>query len=75
MRRETHDDDDIPRLPRGRHGFKLPMRELMTLLTLVVALVAVIGLGKGCASGVQNLFEAFEPPPDTGQSSRPALPK
>ena len=61
-------DEPVPRIGRGRHPVHLPAREIMSILTLVVALIAVLALRRGCSQGVANLFRAMEPPAgDAGQ--------
>ena len=69
---KDEDPEPIPRLPRGRLGFKLPGGQLMAIFTLLVTLFAVLALRQGCADGVANFFRAFDPPPDAaapGQSA------
>jgi hypothetical protein len=45
---------------------KINSREVIAIFTLLIALVAVLGLRQGCAQGVSNLFKAFETPLDAG---------
>ncbi|MFH0900340.1 MAG: hypothetical protein V2A73_06905 [Pseudomonadota bacterium] len=63
------DEEPTPRLPRN-YRFKLPTRELMAIMMLIVALIAVVGLRKGCASGVAAVFESFTPPLDAAARTR-----
>lgn len=64
-------DEDVPKLGRGRTRLRLPMQQIVTIVMLIVALVAVLTLRRGCAQGVGNLFKAFEPPPDAAVRAVP----
>ncbi len=70
---EPAEDEEIPRLPRGR-GFKIPTQQLMSLLMLIVALIALLALRGSCSQGVANFFETFAPPPDGGARVVPPPP-
>lgn len=63
--------EGVPRLPRGKGRIRISQRELMTLFMMIVALFAVLAMQRSCATGVGNLFRAFEPPPD----ARPSFPR
>ena len=52
-------DDDVPRLPRGR-GLKLSTAQLVQIVMVAVALVAVIVLAKPCARSVSRFVTSFE---------------
>ena len=58
-RRRIH--DDVPRLPRGR-GIKLSTAQLVQVVMVAVALVAVIVLAKPCARSVSRFVTSFDPP-------------
>ena len=56
---------------RQRAWWKPPVVKVMALAMLIVALVAVLILRKGCAEGVGGLFKAYEAAPDGGGSPAP----
>ena len=75
--RDDKDDEDIPRLPRGR-GFKLPMAQVMSILMLITCLIAVLALREGCAKGVANFFNNFDQAPparDAATGNTPPAPR
>jgi hypothetical protein len=73
MSGDKHDSDDeeVPKLARGKGRIRIPQRELMTIMLMLVALFAVVALQKSCATGVGNLFRALEPTPDARPMIRP----
>ena len=54
-----HDDEPVPKLPRGR-GFKFNAPELFRIAITVCFLVAVIVLTRPCASAVSTFVMGFE---------------
>lgn len=54
------DDEPVPRIGRGRMRARLPQQQIITILALLIGLFAVLGLRKGCANGVANMFRAFD---------------
>lgn len=72
----------MPRLPRGR-GFKISTAQLIQIVMVAVALVAVIVLAKPCARSVSNFVNRFDvdagarfvpTPPDGGTAAAPPPP-
>ena len=60
-RRRRHlADDDVPRLPRGR-GITLSTAQLVRIVMVAVALVALIALQKPCANSVSRFVTNFAP--------------
>lgn len=51
-------DDDVPRLPRGR-GFRFSTNEIVRILVVATALVALIVLQKPCARSVSKFVTSF----------------
>jgi len=58
-RRHRQLDDEVPRLPRGR-GMRLSTAQLIQIVMVAVALVAVIVLQKPCARSVSRFVNSFE---------------
>lgn len=56
------DDDDVPRLPRGR-GIHVRGRQLVRIGMLAALLVAIAVFGRPCADGVSDFIVSFSPPP------------
>jgi hypothetical protein len=57
-------------MPRKRRGFLFyfPPRQVIAISSLIIALIAILGLRQSCSQGVGNLFKAMEaadagPPP------------
>jgi hypothetical protein len=44
---------------------QVPVAQIIKILMMITALVAVVGLRGPCAEGVRNMFNAFAPPPGT----------
>ena len=59
-RRKLDEDDDVPRLPRGR-GLSLSFGQILRIATVAVALVALIVLQKPCAKSVSKFVTQFGP--------------
>ena len=53
------DDDEVPKLPRGR-GLKLSTSEIFRILLTGGMLVAIIVLAKPCGSAVSNFVMRFD---------------
>lgn len=53
-------DDDVPRLPRGR-GLALSFSQIVRIVTVAVALVALIVLQRPCAKSVSKFVTDFGP--------------
>lgn len=70
MSRRRRFDDDVPRLPRGR-GMKFTTAQLVQIVMVAVALVAVIVLQKPCARSVSRFVTSFDQP-DGGVPRRDA---
>ena len=51
-------DDDVPRLPRGR-GFRFSTNEIVRILVVATALVALLVLQKPCARSVSKFVNSF----------------
>lgn len=54
-------DDDVPRLPRGK-GLALSTAEIIRIVMVAVALVAVLVLQKPCARSMGRFITSFNPP-------------
>jgi hypothetical protein len=59
MPRRRRLDDDVPRLPRGR-GMKLSTAQLVQIVMVAAALVAVIVLARPCSESVSRLVTSFD---------------
>ena len=59
-RRKLDEDDDVPRLPRGR-GLSLSFGQILRIATVAVALLALIVLQKPCAKSVSKFVTQFGP--------------
>ena len=57
-RRRLH--DDVPRIPRGR-GLRLTTAQVVQVVMVATALVAVILLQKPCARSVSRFVNSFDP--------------
>jgi len=57
------DDDDVPRLPRGR-GIRMRSGDAVRIGLFGTLLVMLLALGRPCASGVAGFVDSFSPPPD-----------
>jgi hypothetical protein len=55
------DDDEVPRLPRGK-GFKLSRGELLRIAMTAGVLVAIIVLAKPCADATSRFVAGFDNP-------------
>lgn len=53
-------DEEWDRIARRRKRTYFPQKEVITIVALLIALIAVLGMRKGCAQGVGNMFRAFE---------------
>jgi hypothetical protein len=51
----------VPRIGRGRLRPKFPLAQVVQILMLVTALVAVLLLREGCGAGVANWFHIVAP--------------
>jgi hypothetical protein len=75
----SDDDDPVPpsayRLPPRKRTY-FPPAEIISIFALCICLFAVIALKDSCATGVENMFKAFEVI-DAGpaQPSAPAVPR
>lgn len=58
-RRRSSDDDDVPRLPRGR-GMALSFGQIVRIVMVATALIALIVLQKPCARSVSKLVTSFD---------------
>jgi hypothetical protein len=62
-------DDDVPRLPRGR-GITLNRMQLLRIVFTAVLLVLVIVLTKPCANATGKFVQSFDKP-DGGSAAQP----
>lgn len=53
-------DDDVPRLPRGR-GLSFSFAEILRILVVATALIALLVLQKPCAKSVSQFVTGFGP--------------
>lgn len=78
MARRRSDDDDVPKLPRGR-GLALSFPQILRITTVAVALVALIVLQKPCARSVSKFVTQFAPVdagvPRSDGAAAPVLPE
>ncbi len=51
-------DDDVPRLPRGR-GLRFSTNEIVRIMVVATALVALIVLQKPCANSMSKFVTSF----------------
>jgi hypothetical protein len=58
--------EKVPKIGRGKRRMRLPARQLMMILMLLVCLIAVLALRKPCSEGVGNFFQNFDAPADAG---------
>ena len=60
------DDEPVPRIGRGplRSHFSRggPVQQIIKILMMILALVAIVMLRKPCAQGVSNWFNVVAPP-------------
>jgi hypothetical protein len=69
------DDDEVPKIGKGPWGgFKLPMRHLISVAMLIIALIAVLTLRKGCSQSVGNFFQLFDVDAGPAVTPPPPLP-
>ncbi len=61
MTRPGRRDDDVPRLPRGK-GLRLSTSQIIRIVMVAVALIALITLQKPCASSVGKFVTSFGNP-------------
>ncbi|MBL8622001.1 MAG: hypothetical protein JNK64_11875 [Myxococcales bacterium] len=64
-------DDDVPKLPRGR-GLSFSFAEILRILVVATALLALLVLQKPCAKSVSQFVTGFGPK-DAGVSPPPAV--
>ena len=62
------DDDDVPRLPRGK-GLRLRTSDVARIGMVALLLVCIVVLGRPCASGVAGFVDSFSPVPDAGPAT------
>ncbi len=65
-------DDDVPRLPRGR-GLSFSFAEILRILVVATALIALLVLQKPCAQSVSKFVTGFGPK-DAGVEAAPVAP-
>jgi hypothetical protein len=53
-------DDDVPKLPRGR-GLSFSFAEILRILVVATALIALLVLQKPCAKSVSQFVTGFGP--------------
>ncbi len=70
MSRRRRLADDVPRLPRGR-GITLSTTQLVRIIMVAVALVALIALQKPCANSVSRFVTSFQQPDAGIRIARP----
>ena len=70
MSRRRRLADDVPRLPRGR-GITLSTAQLVRIVMVAVALVALIALQKPCANSVGRFVTSFQQPDAGSAIARP----
>jgi hypothetical protein len=65
------DDEPVPKIGRGPLFTHFPGAQIMKILMMILALVAVVMLRKSCAHGVSNFFNVVAPTnaaaPDAGR--------
>lgn len=66
-------DDDVPRLPRGK-GFALSTPQLIRIVMVATALVALIVLQRPCARSVSKFVTGFGQVDAGAADARPAPP-
>jgi hypothetical protein len=70
-------DDEVPKIGRGplfrrrRKPNYLPAGQIITIFALLLGLFAVVTMKDSCARGAENLFRAFDVPPDGGAAGTP----
>lgn len=55
------DDEPVPRIGRGRLRPKFPLAQVVQVMMLVTALIAVLVMREGCGKGVANWFNIVAP--------------
>lgn len=65
---ERDPDPPVPRIGRGRMRPRFPLVQLVQIMMLITALVAVLIMREGCAKGVSNWFGIVAP--STEQTSQ-----
>ncbi len=62
-------DDQVPQIGRGPLFPRFPAQQLIKIMMMILALVAVVMLGKPCANGVAGWFNVVAPTgaPDAGR--------
>lgn len=63
-----HDDDDVPRLPRGR-GLRLSPPQLVRIAGTVALLVFLIMMQRPCANSVSKFVTGFGSSADRGSAA------
>lgn len=66
----TERDPEVPHIGRGRLRPKFPLAQVVQILMLVTALIAVLVMREGCGKGVANWFGIVAPEaaaPDAGR--------
>lgn len=64
-------DDDVPKLPRGR-GLSFSFAEILRILVVATALIALLVLQKPCAKSVSQFVTGFGPK-DAGVGAAPTV--
>jgi hypothetical protein len=63
------EDDPPPRIGRGRLRPKFPLAQVVQIMMLVTALIAVLVMREGCGQGVANWFGIVAPDPARSAAS------
>jgi hypothetical protein len=53
-------EEEWDRIGKRKRRRYFPQREVITIIAMIIMLVAVLTLRKGCAQGVGNLYHQFE---------------
>jgi hypothetical protein len=56
-------DEGVPKIGRGKLGFKLPIRQLFVIGMTLITLIVLLTMRKTCADGVGKAFNNIAPPP------------
>jgi hypothetical protein len=73
-RRSGIDDDDVPRLPRGR-GFSISTAHVVKIALTATLLVAVIMFRKPCGAATAKFVNSFDQPVDAAPAPAADLPE